>query len=126
MRPRPCAWLWPIAFLLLELSCQQASHDSRSPRARAIISVDKSTVHLGDNIEILVDGVPDGWSGIIWVNSSRHRFELASKRRILKVIRQNGFTTSAPTEIFFYLKDRDRSEIPVANSGILTVKVADP
>ena len=113
-----------LVALLLAVACRDASRTESRSRMQALVSLDKTTVRLGDDLEIRVDGVPDGWSGTMRVNSG-NQFELKSTRYVLKVTRQNGFSTSAPTELYFFLKDRHFNEIPVAHSGFLNVKVVE-
>src|SRR5579864_9365347 len=110
--------------LLPGVACREGSHGERSRRMQATVSVDKTTVQLCDDLEIRIAGVPDGWSGELWVNSGKHRFELKSTRYVLKATRKNGFSTWVPTDLYFFLRDRQYGDIPVAKGGALTVRVA--
>ena len=92
--------------LLLGVGCHKDSRGERNRRMQATVLLDKTTVQLGDDLEIRITGVPAGWSGTMWVNSGRHRFDLPSTRYVLKATRENGFSVWAPTEIYFFLKDR--------------------
>jgi hypothetical protein len=110
--------------LLLGVGCHKDSRGERNRRMQATVLLDKTTVQLGDDLEIRITGVPAGWSGTMWVNSGRHRFELLSTRYVLKATRENGFSVWAPTEIYFFLKDRQFTDIPITHS-VLTVRVVD-
>jgi hypothetical protein len=110
--------------LLLGVGCQKDSRGERNRRIQATVLLDKTTVQLGDDLEIRITGVPAGWSGTMWVNSGRHVFYLPSTRYVLKATRENGFSVWAPTEIYFFLKDRQFADIPIAHS-VLTVRVVD-
>src|SRR5262249_54167854 len=85
--------------------------------SRASVSVDKTVVKLGDEIHIRTDHVPKGWSGEIEVNSFENRFALHSALYYLRVTRKNGFTTTAPTDLWISLKDPTGREIPIAHGG---------
>ena|SRR5579864_1447597 len=111
--------------LLLSVACREESRGERSRRTQATVSVDKTTIQLGDDLEIEIHGVPDGWSGEVWVNASKYRFEFRSTRYVLKATRHNGFSTWAPTDLYFFLRDRQHGDIPVANGGVLTIKVLE-
>ncbi len=94
----------------------------RSDLPMAKITLEKTTVKMGQELQIHVDQVPDGWSGELEVNSLRN-FRLSSKLYRLKANQKNGFNPVAGNDLFFLLTDLKGRQIPVPNQGHFRVSV---
>ena len=115
----------PSSSLHLLLVCVIAGALSSDYRSKAVtqppttpISFDKTAVKLGEEIRITPARVVQNWSGMATVNTFRARLPIDSKNNIVRVTRENGFTTLSPNEICVSLKDGQGNEIPVANECV--------
>ena len=72
--------------------------------AAAMVTFEKSTVKLNEDVELRIDQVPSSWTGELLVNSVK-RFTLDSKTYKLAASADNGFRDAGPTDIYVLLLD---------------------
>src|SRR6476661_3380187 len=103
-----------LVLRLVDCACWR---QRRGNTQEASVKVDRTVVKLGDEIQITTDRVPNRWSGQITVNNFSTRFPIHSAVYRLRATRQNGFTTSAPTDLLVSLKNPAGGDIPIARGG---------
>ena len=87
---------------MLSTSC----HSRETKYAPVKITVDKTSVKLGEEITIDLGELPDGWTGVLNVNKMRY-FPIDSTHFPVRVNFENGFHVFSPNEIVITLKDLD-------------------
>src|SRR5436305_13076904 len=85
----PARWNWLVALCLLLSGCGASDNGNPGVASKTIVSIENTSVKLGQNVQVRVDQAPEGWFGEITGSCYRH-FTIDSQRSSLVSTIQNG------------------------------------
>jgi len=94
---------------------RKALFQTRSRATLVLNANDVNDVALGHDIPVVVENVPDGWSGAISVNSAQ-RFPFRSTPFRLKATVENGFKRHGINDLAVVLLDQNGAALPIKGS----------
>ncbi len=118
MKPRQCVAL--VALVLLLCCCK-----AEQKPAIATLALKESRVALGGQVDLVLSGVPDGWSGWAVINNKRS-LQIDAQHPNFHVTVENSFAVQPKNEITVSLVDRNGLEIGLRNALPMTVAVFQP